>query len=551
MKYLFRYLTVAPKRLALYMIIAPLNAAVDVGLAYVMAIAIEFATAGNLHQAGTYTLIFIGYILLSFFTGYFRKKLRLGILRDGVSELQTALHTHIFALPLETFSVSHTANYISKLTNDVEIVRDSLFNTCLGLYTEILEFAIAVAAMFYLSPVLGTFAIFMAVSQLIVPLFFTKRISARGKAYADAQRNYMVILKENLSAFSICRLFHLEAEVNQRQSQYSKAKEDARVKSRSATALSYELSFAVGNAMFLGIYLLSAVLALKGYIRLSAIIAATQLMTYIASPLTTISEEIAELKSAEKVSEDLVTLLQQPETLQGNVHKTDVKCGIRFSDVSFSYDDKPVLKQVNYFFQAGKKYLITGESGSGKSTFLAVLAQLYQSYTGSVSLDDVNARKILPADRAQLIACIPQTPMLLDGTVADNVRLFANYSDEMVSEALDLAGLHEWIQQAAEGIHTQIGENASEMSGGERQRLAIARALIRKSPVLLMDESTSSLDAATAQEIERMIFELPNVMVLFVTHHAQPDTYEKADYILHMEHGTLREIRLKKALGSR
>lgn len=122
-----------------------------------MAIAIEFATAGNLHQAGTYTLIFIGYILLSFFTGYFRKKLRLGILRDGVSELQTALHTHIFALPLETFSVSHTANYISKLTNDVEIVRDSLFNTCLGLYTEILEFAIAVAAMFYLSPVLGTF----------------------------------------------------------------------------------------------------------------------------------------------------------------------------------------------------------------------------------------------------------------------------------------------------------------------------------------------------------------------------------------------------------
>ena len=110
--------------------------------------------------------------------------------------------------------------------------------------------------------------------------------------------------------------------------------------------------------MFLGIYLLGAVLALKGYIRLSAIIAATQLMTYIASPLTTISEEIAELKSAEKVSEDLVTLLQQPETLQGTVHKTDVKCGIRFSDVSFSYDDKPVLKQVNYFFQAGKKYLI-------------------------------------------------------------------------------------------------------------------------------------------------------------------------------------------------
>ena len=218
-----------------------------------------------------------------------------------------------------------------RLTNDVEIVRDSLFNTCLGLYTEILEFAIAVAAMFYLSPVLGTFAIFMAVSQLIVPLFFTKRISARGKAYADAQRNYMVILKENLSAFSICRLFHLEAEVNQRQSQYSKAKEDARVKSRSATALSYELSFAVGNAMFLGIYLLGAVLALKGYIRLSAIIAATQLMTYIASPLTTISEEIAELKSAEKVSEDLVTLLQQPETLQGTVHKTDVKCCLLYT----------------------------------------------------------------------------------------------------------------------------------------------------------------------------------------------------------------------------
>lgn len=95
----------------------------------------------------------------------------------------------------------------------------------------------------------------------------------------------MVILKENLSAFSICRLFHLEAEVNQRQSQYSKAKEDARVKSRSATALSYELSFAVGNAMFLGHLPVGCRFGTKnGYIRLSAIIAATQLMTYIASP---------------------------------------------------------------------------------------------------------------------------------------------------------------------------------------------------------------------------------------------------------------------------
>ena len=551
MKHLFRYLAVTPARLTFYMIIAPINAAVDVGLAYIMAIAIDFATAGNLQQAGKYTLIFMFYILLSFCTGYLRKKLRFEILRDGVSELQTALHRQIFGFSAETFSTSHTADYIAKLTNDVEIVRDSLFNTFLGLYTEILEFIIAVVAMFYLSPALGMFAILMAVAQLIVPLFFTKRISARGKAYADAQRDYMVILKENLSFFSICRLFHLETEVNQRQSQSSKAKEAARVKSRCATALSYELSFAVGNAMFLGIYLLGAVLALKGYIRISAIIAATQLMTYIASPLTTISEEIAEIKSAEKVSEDLVKLLQQPAPMQGTVHKADVKCGIRLSHVSFSYDDKPVLMQVQYFFQAGKKYLITGESGSGKSTFLAVLAQLYQSYTGSVFLDDVDAREILPADRAQLISCIPQTATLLDGTVADNVRLFSDYDDELVLEALDQAGLHEWVQHAADGIHTQVGENASEMSGGERQRLAIARAWIRKSPVLLMDESTSSLDPVTAQEIERMVFELPNVMVLFVTHHAQPDTYEKADYILHIEHGTLREIRSKKAPGNR
>ena len=136
MKYLFRYLAATPRRLALYMIIAPVNAAVDVGLAYIMAIAIEFAMAGDLRQAGKYTLIFICYILLSFFTGYFRKKLRFGILRDSVSELQTALHKQIFARSAEAFAALHTADYISKLTNDVEIIRDSFFNTILGLYTE-------------------------------------------------------------------------------------------------------------------------------------------------------------------------------------------------------------------------------------------------------------------------------------------------------------------------------------------------------------------------------------------------------------------------------
>ena len=117
-------------------------------------------------------------------------------------------------------------------------------------------------------------------------------------------------------------------------------------------------------------------------------------------------------------------LLQQPVISQGTVHKADMKCGIRFRNVSFSYNSKPVLNQVNYSFQAGKKYLITGDSGSGKSTFLAVLAQLYQSYTGSVFLDDVNAREICPNDRARLIACIPQTAVLLDGTVADSAVIW-------------------------------------------------------------------------------------------------------------------------------
>lgn len=156
-------------------------------------------------------------------------------------------------------------------------------------------------------------------------------------------------------------------------------------------------------------------------------------------------------------------------------------------------------------------------------------------------MDNINIVDIVNDDYCKLVTLISQDSYLLDDTIAENVKFFLNASDEQVTDALYNAGLKEYIEKLPMGIHTKIGENAIQMSGGERQRLSIARAILRGCPILLMDESTSHLDEDTASEIEKILFSLQNVTVIFVTHQLRRDTINLADEVILLENRNLNK----------
>ena len=534
-KQLLRYLFKNKLLFILFLILAPITAVLEIGLAYAMGLAVNYATSGRLDDFWMYALGFITYILVFFLVDYTYRKTRFKLIAKSMTLLKSDMDRHIMNLSYKDFTTNNVSQYMNHMTTNMEVMRNSFFNTILGLYIQILEFVIAAIAMFYLSPLLGIYVVVLAFLQLLMPHLFSDAIEAKGKKAAVTQNEYLHVLKENYDSFLTSKVFGITDKMLQRGEEKNISVEDSKFNSRKINSLSYECSFAIGNVMFLGIYLIGAFLALKSQLSIAAIIGASQLMVYIASPLNSISEIVAELKSVKKIADDYVEILSQQNEADGVNEKKEFHTGIEVSDLSFGYDEKKVINHFSYSFEKGKKYLIVGASGRGKSTLLNLIGRLMENYSGQICLDDSEVRDIKRQDYAKLVCYITQNPYIYEGTLRDNVRLFSDASDEEIATALKAAGLEPFLKNHEDGLDFRIEENAENISGGEKQRISIARALLRKAPILLMDEVTSALDYDTKVDIENTIFELQDVTVLYIAHSITENIRTKADEILSME----------------
>ena len=217
-----------------------------------------------------------------------------------------------------------------------------------------------------------------------------------------------------------------------------------------------------------------------------------------------------------------------------NINATDslsFKEKIEFINVSFSYPSKTVLSNVSMKFEKGKKYALVGPSGCGKTTILKLLLQFLNGYTGSILIDGKDIQTYSLESLYQQISYIDQEVYLFDTTIIQNIVLDQAFSESAISKAIEESALTELISDLPEGLNTTVGENGAKLSGGQKQRIAIARALIHQQPILLMDEGTSALDLANALEVESKLLNNPELTVILVSHHLNPEIVDKIDRI--------------------
>lgn len=296
--------------------------------------------------------------------------------------------------------------------------------------------------------------------------------------------------------------------------------------------------------MYLGIFLIGAVLTLKGYMTVGAIVAASQLMVHITSPLTMISSDISELQTSLKVVQHIGGYL----TDRARQHRTEkqgaVSCpDIRACELSFEYDRQPVFRQVNAFFEKGKKYLIMGPSGSGKSTLLTLLAGRCTPHAGYIEID---GERIYPSNSDILCRYVlmnPQEPYFFDWSIRDNICLFKPVSDEKIFQLLEQVGLKKKIDSLPNGLDSRFGENGISFSGGEKQRIGIVRALLRDQPILLMDECTAHLDSISAQKVESLLLTQKDRTVIMVSHRLSGILQQLVDDVFVLSNKTFRSVK--------
>lgn len=440
---------------------------------------------------------------------------------------------------LRSFSKEGTALYVSALTNDCTSIENNYLAATFTLIELLFCFLGALIMMLYYSPVMLVLAVALSFLPVAVSMTAGNRLTEQEKEISKKNERFVSIVNELLSGFPVIKSFRAETQASRLFSQRNEQAEEAKKNKRRTEQLISLLANDVGIIAQMGIFLAGAWLAISGKgVTAGVVIVFVQLMNYILNPISQVpllwSNRKAAIALMEKLSDALSENLREEgrEKLNGFSEKIEVK------DLTYGYEpESHVLKDLDVQFDAGKSYAIVGGSGSGKSTFLNLLMGSSSNYQGEICIDGVSIKNIESESLYQLMTSVQQNVFVFNDTIRNNVTMFHEFPDKEVTLALERSGLSEFIEKRGEDF--VCGENGSNLSGGERQRISIARALLRKSPILLVDEATAALDAATARAVSFSILNLVGMTRIVVTHRLEETILRRYDKILVMKNGTI------------
>lgn len=442
---------------------------------------------------------------------------------------------------LRSFSKEGTALYVSALTNDCTSIEDNYLAATFTLIELLFCFLGALIMMLYYSPVMLVLAVALSFLPVAVSMTAGNRLTEQEKEISKKNERFVSIVNELLSGFPVIKSFRAETQASRLFSQRNEQAEEAKKNKRRTEQLISLLANDAGIIAQMGIFLAGAWLAISGKgVTAGVVIVFVQLMNYILNPISQVpllwSNRKAAIALMEKLSDALSENVREEgrEKLNGFSEKIEVK------DLTYGYEpESPVLKDLDVQFDAGKSYAIVGGSGSGKSTLLNLLMGSSSNYQGEICIDGVSIKNIESESLYQLMTSVQQNVFVFNDTIRNNVTMFHEFPDKEVTLALERSGLSEFIEKRGEEF--VCGENGANLSGGERQRISIARALLRKSPILLVDEATAALDAATARAVSFSILNLVGMTRIVVTHRLEEAILRRYDKILVMKNGTICE----------
>ena len=442
---------------------------------------------------------------------------------------------------ISSFRDESTAAYLSALTNDAGSIEADYLAQQLSLITKTVTFIGALAMMLWYSPVMTAIAIGVTILPLVASLLTGNKLQEAEKRVSERNKDFTAALHDCLSGFSVVKSFKAEKEVYKLFAESNRALEGDKFSKRRIKILVGMIGAVTGIFAQLGVFLIGAYLALSGYgLTPGVVIIFVNLMNFMIQPIAELPGLLASRKAALGLIGKLATALEKNPASGGSAALSRLEKGIRLEQVSCSYDgEKDVLHETSAEFKVGKAYAIVGGSGSGKSTLLHLLMAGSREYAGSILLDGTELRSIAPESLYETISAVQQNVFVFNASIKDNVSMFRSFPQQELDEAMRRAHLMGLIAERGEGY--LCGEGGSGLSGGEKQRISIARSLLKKSSVLLADEVTASLDAQTAYQVTNDILDLHGMTRIIVTHTLEESLLRRYDGILVLKDGRIDE----------
>ena len=497
-----------------------------------------YDTGFTLLQLTVISFVLIGGTVVASLVSYHSKP---KFITRGISQYKEYVFCELTRKNISAFSGENSSTYISALTNDIQAIEQGYLWNTFSMLDSLLAFIGAVLLMLWYSPLLTLIAMGLSLLPLIAAILTGNKVAEEEKKVSDRNEAYTSALRDSLGGFSVIKSFKAEAQMIRIFKENVQELAKAQCGKHKMNILVQMFGAVAGITAQLGVFIFGAYLAMSGKgITAGTTMIFVQLMNYVLSPIGTIPTCIAERKAAEALIEKIANALNANVREESETEHHKLERSIVLKDLSFGYEpEKPVLKNINCTFELGKKYAIVGASGSGKSTMLNLLMASYQNYDGTICYDDTELREINSGNLYEIESIIQQNVFVFNATIKDNITMFRDFPEDQIEEAIRLSGLSALIEE--KGADYLCGENGSGLSGGEKQRISIARSLLKKSQVLLVDEATAALDAETAYQVSGAILGLEEVTSIVVTHSLDEGLLKQYDGIITLKNGSIVE----------
>lgn len=469
-----------------------------------------------------------------------------------VHVLRTEFFKKMQHLPLEFYDMRSHGDTMSRITNDVDNISSTIAQTTTQLISSILTLIGSFVVMINLNIPL-TLVVLLCIPLVVL---LTKTIASKSRDYFLAQQQSLGslngLVEENILGLKMVKAFGKQKDILENFKEINEKLYKSSNKAQIWSGYMMPLMNVINNFIFAVVAIVGGVLSVEYGLAVGTVVSFLSYSKQFSQPLNSIAGMFNTIQSAlagaERVFEILDTV-EEKEDINGAIELKSPKGDVEFKNVCFSYDKcGPILKNVNFKVKAGEVVALVGETGAGKTTIVNLLTRFYDKDSGSILIDNEDIMNLKRDSLRKYFSVVLQDTCLFTGTIMDNIRYSQNNaSDEDVINAAKISHAHDFISKLPKGYYTMVSGAVDNLSQGQRQLIAIARAVLCDSPILILDEATSSVDTKTEKDIQNALVKLMKNRTSFLIAH-RLSTIRDADNIMVIGNGRILESGNHKSL---
>lgn len=522
----------------LSLVLSVMEAVLTAGIGIVLQRLMDVAAYGTVSELYRMILAIVIFFMVMLVVKLTLRNTKEHFIENALVTYKERIFQGILGKRIHTFDSEMSGKYVSMLTNDIHVIEEKYLQKIYSLVTGVVTLITAIGIMLMYDVRMFGVTIVMCLITMVIATLVGKNLDELQGMVSVTDGKQSGMLHEMFSGFAVIKSFHAEKEMANLFAKQNRSTEDIRCKRRMKEQLVFIVAIALVTGSQVVIMAFGAWMVMKEMLTVGVLVAFIQLMNSIMNPAQTIPADLANMSAARQIMKQHESFFEVPSEEKGQ--EGFENCRIRLKDIKFGYEeDKPILKGIDITFEPGKSYAIVGASGSGKTTLLKLLAGELEHYAGRISVDDKDYADLVFSDISNVVTYVRQNNFLFDSTIENNICMFKQFPKESIDRAIELAGLREVIDK--KDADFTCGENGNRLSGGEGQRVAIARGILRGTQILLLDEATASLDAQTAEQVERAWLALKDYTRIAVSHKLYANILSEYDSIIAMKDGLVEE----------